>query len=423
MRRFVFRRVIFGIALALVAAVVPAEAGARGQSEFTYTTPHYIVTTDISPRFTEIVGRHMEEIYKEYSRRFADFGQAEGRFRVRVFRREQDYWQHIPAGARGATGVFVERERLLAAHAQDRTGEEVLRTLYHEGLHQFVYQLVSRDCPVWLNEGLAEYFAEATWDGRGFSLGLVPTTRLRVLKSAIEEGTYLPFRELFEMDGDMWIQNARTDALAARLNYSQAWSIIHFLIHADEGAHAPRLNRLLRAIADDVGQDEALRQAFGPDLNLQAFERAWAGYVMSLEPSPKFRCREGMEAIMLLAMNYYEDVREFRSVARLRRALMQGRRTRWEIRRPGGERISSRDPEQVARLFRCPLDGGGHEVSHVVVSDPGNGLPILVCTHHPGIVVKAYYERSRDGLRVRVEEEVRDLMSPEFRNALGAAMR
>jgi len=423
MHRRPFHRLVVGLALALLMALLSLPVRGAAASAFEYKTEHYMVTTDISPRFAEVVGRHMEEIYKEYSRRFATYGEADGRFDVQVFGRQEDYWQHVPPDVKGSTGCFVERERLLAAHAEGRNPEEVLRTLYHEGLHQFVFQVISSRCPVWLNEGMAEYFSEATWNNHSFAVGQVPTDRLHVVQTAIREGTYVPFEKLFQMDPGHWIQNARMDAHAAQLNYSQAWSIVHFLVHADNGAYAGHLNKLLKAIAEGADQDEALEASFGPDLDLRAFEQAWAHHVMSLEPSPKFRCRDNMEAIMLLALHFYRDPREFEDVADLRRALLDNRSTRWEITRPDGQTISSSDPDRVARLFRCPFDDGNHDVSYLMVRNPRTGLPVLVCNHHPGIVLKAYYERTPSGTRIQVQEEVRDLMTPEFRNAVMAALR
>ncbi|MFO7957329.1 MAG: DUF1570 domain-containing protein [Candidatus Brocadiia bacterium] len=422
MHRKTLRRPALGFAIALLVAAFAPTARAADELSFEYKTDHYVVGTDISARFAEVVARHMEEIYKEYSRRFATYGEADGRFDVKVFGREKDYWKHVPAEVKGSTGCFVERDRLLAAHAEGRTPEEVLRTLYHEGLHQFVYQVVSPRCPVWLNEGMAEYFSEATWDSRSFAVGQVPTDRLHVVQQAVRDGNYVPFEDLFEMNTDRWIQNARTDAHAAQLTYSQSWSIVHFLVHGDNGAYSGSLNKFLKAIAEGADQDEALEESFGPNLSLRAFEQAWARHVMSLEPSPKFRCRDNMEAIMLLALHFYRDPREFEEVGDLRRALMNNRRTRWEITRPHGGTISSSDPDRVARLFRCPFDNDSHDVSYAVVHNPATGLPVLVCNHHPGVILKAYYQRAPSGMRIRVEEEVRDLLTPQFRNAIKAAI-
>ncbi|MCK4374061.1 MAG: DUF1570 domain-containing protein, partial [Candidatus Brocadiae bacterium] len=180
------------VALLLAVGLCMATAGADGAEMFGYETDNYDVETDVSPVFARLVGEHMETIYKEYSARFREYGRVTEQFNVAVFRTEEGYLKEVPPQVRGSTGVFVSSKKLLAAHCQGRTVEEVLRTLYHEGFHQFMYSCITPDSPLWVNEGLAEYFAESTWNGKGFSTGQVPGARLRRVQDAIEDRSYIP---------------------------------------------------------------------------------------------------------------------------------------------------------------------------------------------------------------------------------------
>jgi hypothetical protein len=155
--------------------------------------------------------------------------------------------------------------------------------------------------------------------------------------------------------------------------------------------------------------------------NLPVFEAAWANHVLSLRPSPKFECRDNMQSIMALAKMAYSDVREFDAVSDLRRLLYTRQQYRWEMVRPSGERLASSDRETVAALFRCPLDNSGATVSHLVVRIPGSNMPMLVCDHHPGIIIKAYFQQERDGTRVVVEEQVRETVTADLRQAMQQA--
>jgi len=408
-------------AASLVLTSTTAWARADRAGMFRHETEHYVVETDTTPQFAEVVGRHMEEIFKEYSRRFTDYGKLTERFHVVVSLTQQAYARRVPPQVRGSTGVFVSAERLLAAHCQNRTPEEVLRTLYHEGFHQFMYGAVSQRCPIWLNEGLAEYFSEATWNGQGFTAGQVPTMRLYTVQQALKGGTYIRLGKLFAMEPPEWIQNVSTDARRASLHYSQVWSIVQFLIHADDGAYAGLLNQFVKEISDGRAHDDAFRRCFGTDL--AAFEATWARYIMSLRPSPKFQCRDNMEAILLLAGMAYGDARQFTSVAELRQRLLRGRSNRWEIIRPTGQKVASDRRTDVAALFRCPFHQGEHSASYVLVRDPHTGMPILVCNHHAGVIIKAYYESAaRGSLRPAVEEEVRETVGPDLQQALAEAV-
>ncbi|MFO8006299.1 MAG: DUF1570 domain-containing protein [Candidatus Brocadiia bacterium] len=416
------RAAVWALILCLLAT--PAGAGKVAASlPHVVETPNYHVETDISEQFAEVIGRHMEEIHKEYIQRFRDYGQPEGRYNVLVFRRDADYRRHVPPAVYGSTGAFSSKDRLLAAHADGRTAEEVLRTLYHEGFHQFMFMSVSPDCPVWLNEGLAEYFAEATWDGERFRLGEVPTSRLRTVQKALRSGQYVRFEKLFSLDTAAWLQNVRTDNRRADVIYAQSWSIVHFLAHGEGGRYAGMLEELIRSLSEGDGQETALQKAFGPNVRMEAFERSWAQHVRSLRPSPKAVCRDRMETLMHLAKVFNRDLRQLTGVEKLRDQIMNSSRVRWELIRSDGRRLSSDQRARVAQQFVCPLARDSDAPSFVVITDPPTSLPVLICNHHPGVIIKAYYQRDAAGqVTVTVEEEVRQLASPELKQAISTRL-
>jgi hypothetical protein len=395
----------------------PSRAGERSPL-FRYETEHYSVETDTNEKFAEAVGRHMEAIYGEYASRFHDYGKVAVHFNVAVYNTEAGYWNRVPVEVRGSTGVFISAQRLLAAHCDGRTGEEVLRTLYHEGFHQFMYLVISQQCPIWLNEGLAEYFSEATWNGGGFTTGLVPTMRLFVVQQALRDGTYIHLSDLFSLKPEQWLQNVRTDKRRASLHYAEAWSVAQFLIRADGGRYAPLLDKFLQSIHSGRDEREAFSESFGSDVT--AFEQVWAAYVMSLEPSPEFRCRDNLEAILLLAQMVYGDPRKFSSIENLRWELLFRPRYSWQITRPNGEKITSDMRSEVAALFRCPFDRSGG-ISYIVITNLDTGLPVVVCSHHAGVIIKAYYNPSGNGLQPVVEEQARELVSPDMWGAIEEA--
>ena len=51
-------------------------------------------------------------------------------------------------------------------------------TVQHEGFHQFAHVVIRGDLPIWVNEGLAEYFGEAVFTGDGFVSGVIPPTAM-----------------------------------------------------------------------------------------------------------------------------------------------------------------------------------------------------------------------------------------------------
>jgi TonB family protein len=109
--------------------------------------------------------------------------------------------------------------------------------VYHELTHYFVMRgLVSR--PIWLNEGLAEYFSTAEVREDEISLGAVSLDRLQLLKT----GSVLPLKDFFRIDTNSPYYN---ESSKASVYYAQAWGFTHYLMH---GEHASRFREYLAAL-------------------------------------------------------------------------------------------------------------------------------------------------------------------------------
>jgi len=302
----------------------------------TVQSAHYEVSSDLGPVFTALVARHMEAIHREYELRFRGYGsRGHERFQVKVYARREDYDAAVPAPLRGSAGAFISGQRLLATFKGERTDEAVFRTLYHEGFHQFLHSCVARNVPMWLNEGFAEYFAEATWNGERFTTGRVPWVRLHVLRKAMAEGSYIPLRRLFAMGNREWLARAWGEEGEGALQYCEAWSVVHFLLHADGGRYRPRILGYLKLLSEGAESRGAFVKSFGSDVD--GFERAWRRYVMQLRPGPDEVCARNLRVLAFAAMSYYRDPTRFGSLER---------RTRY-----------ARGTCACWRLRRCPITG------------------------------------------------------------------
>lgn len=406
---------ILGVTLGLIAATV----GSARQRFHSVETPHYVVQTDVSKRFTHLVGQHMEEIYKEYERRFRGYDlQKHDRFHVKVFSHREDYNDAVPAKLKGSAGAFVSSLRLLAAYMENNTEERVFKTLYHEGFHQFLHSSVGANVPLWVNEGFAEYFSEAVWTGERFTSGQVPAGRLRVLHEALKRNEYISLTKLFMMENRGWLANVREGD--ASLQYAQAWSVVHFLCHARNGRYRPRLLGYVKMLTEGVGRKEAFQKSFGTDI--RAFERAWKDYVADLNPDRDEVCRGNMEALMFLGRRIFEGTDRFTSITELRKRLLSDR-IRWHMTLGNGRRLDSSDERGVKRLFKCPRDRSRRSHSYILLRNPETDRPELFCLHHPGTVMRAYYVQTSNGYRVRVERVVRATLPPGLVRALKRAAR
>lgn len=120
--------------------------------------------------------------------------------------------------------------------------EAVKRILTHEYTHAVVHDLTQHHCPVWLNEGLAEYQA---WKRQ------IPPWPM--LRQALANHTVIPWADLSQMFS--------TSSLGpdVALAYEQSHSIVHYLA---ERYGFWRFRRLLKVLASQAPWEQALADEF-----------------------------------------------------------------------------------------------------------------------------------------------------------------
>lgn len=140
-------------------------------------------------------------------------------------------------------------------------------------VHEYVHLLVETNvpaAPLWLNEGLAEFFAAGRLDETPAVFGLPHTGHLQILRTR----TWLPLETLLSATrGSASVRERWTSATF----YAQAWLLVHYLKLAEGGRHATQLTVFTAKVAQGVPADRAAAEAFG-DLTqltrrLQAYAR------------------------------------------------------------------------------------------------------------------------------------------------------
>ena len=156
-------------------------------------------------------------------------------------------------GSRGVGGLYDGKIRVpVGGLDSDRDRDRLQRVLIHEYAHGAVHFLTHNRCPLWLNEGIAEYLSTG-WDG-----GKDP-----MLKGAMERGTLIPLSRL---------TGALRDPSSGRvgLAYVQALSIVATIVDRS-GMYT--LRRILDCIDAGDSLDTALRKSIADDL--EGLEAAW----------------------------------------------------------------------------------------------------------------------------------------------------
>ncbi|MEO0515582.1 MAG: DUF1570 domain-containing protein [Planctomycetota bacterium] len=233
----------------------------------------------------------MDLIYKEYSKRFSVLrGEGRGKQNLFLLRTRQHYIEALvkmglPRDiASSSGGMFFWRPGLsgLATWVEGLTRDQVYSTLQHEGFHQFANTKLGQNLPLWVNEGLAEYFGAAIVVDGDVRLGIVDGDRVQKIRDALDANRALSFRELLGIDSAQWKQNMTSGSAKGHLQYDQSWAITHFLIHGDNGKYQNAFGNYLVLISRGRSHDQAFAQTFGGDT--KPFAERWVKFMNEVEP-------------------------------------------------------------------------------------------------------------------------------------------
>jgi hypothetical protein len=314
--------------LAALCALLACSAVSRAADLRTLDTHHYRIHADLDADLIQDVATRMDAMYDEYSRRLSAFRPENDvpRLEVYLFRTQADYLRFTGEKLQNTGGVYIPRRNLLAAFLEGQGRDGLRRTLQHEAFHQFAYNVISPNLPVWLNEGMAQLFEEAVWDGTSFWLGNVPPRRLRQLKNDLAKVRLIDFTRMLSMTQDQWAENLGADGDLGATQYNQCWAMVHFLTFVQdekgEPLHRKRLVNLLRLLHDGKDASAAFKEAFSP--NIRGFQDRFCEYAKALEASPTATLIERQGVLADLLSELDKRGQRFASVAQFRKVAMAG---------------------------------------------------------------------------------------------------
>lgn len=245
------------------------------------TTPHAIVRSDMGYGEADRTAARIESVIQQAREVFPSA-------------QRERHWKRVEVYLAGSRNDYLSLLRVEAG--TDGTGSGGMHCwrgnepqrvfvhgdswplLQHELWHAVVRQDLG-DCPTWLNEGLAEIFAEGRFVGDQLVLGGVSAHRLPAARDLISR-TGEPLKLFFQRD-DSWNMRLRTGRESGNAQYTQAWLLMHFLLFADDGRHRSRVNCLLQRIQSGRSAHSAMHDCIGSG-NLISLERAMADHVRNL---------------------------------------------------------------------------------------------------------------------------------------------
>jgi predicted nucleic acid-binding protein len=152
-------------------------------------------------------------------------------------------------------GYFFASDDMNIVALVDADRDESLRTIFHEYVH-LVIDNVSQGMPLWLNEGLAEYYStfQVEDSGRRALVGRAIPSHLQLLN----ERRLLTIPELLAVDSSSLADN---EGERQSLFYAQSWALVHMLVSgATNGSSL--LSQYAQLASDGMPSLDAWQQTF-----------------------------------------------------------------------------------------------------------------------------------------------------------------
>jgi hypothetical protein len=276
------RIVLALVLLVLTLSIPPATHAARpARNDATaglqqYASPYYDLYSDLEPERVQEALLRMTRMAEEYHERTKEFsGSIRQKFPFYLFKNSADYY--AAGGMAGSAGVFMvsNGEAKLMAIAGEKSTGTTWHVVQHEGFHQFAHAVIGGQLPVWLNEGLAEYFGEGIYTGDAMVTGVVPPGRCKRIQDSITNKRFKTIRSMMLLSHEQW--NMEMNGA----NYDMAWSMTHFLAHGDGGKYQAAFSQFVRDLGRNRPWDKAWEANFG---SAEGFEKKWSEWWLAQDP-------------------------------------------------------------------------------------------------------------------------------------------
>lgn len=270
---------LFNAGLAASLFLLSHAAAARAQDTVwvSVRTPNFLVVCEAGAAEAQGAARRLEQYRAAFARVLApEHFDASATTVVVLFRDDSSYAPFKPLyhgqTAADVAGYFQPGSEVnyitLAWDAERAKGAS--STLLHEYVHLLVNNYF-RHAPLWLKEGLAEFYSTArlSADGRSLALGAAPRQRAQ----ALGRQPLMPLAALFAVDSrspHYFEQGTRA------LFYAQSWALVHQLA-APGAAGRESVARYLELLAAGAEAGAAFAEAFGA--NADEAGAALAAYV------------------------------------------------------------------------------------------------------------------------------------------------
>jgi Tfp pilus assembly protein PilF len=168
---------------------------------------------------------------------------------------------YLAKGQLAIAGLFLRApDKNYILVRMDVEGEHPYSTVYHEYTH---LELGTEGMPLWLNEGLAEFFQNTDFRDKEVVLGQASADDLMYL----QQNRLIALPALFQVDANSPYYH---EEQKGSVFYSESWALTHYLEVTDYSGHTNHVGNYLNLVSRQVDPVTAAEQAFGDLKKLQA---------------------------------------------------------------------------------------------------------------------------------------------------------
>ncbi len=254
--------------LLTVFAALAAAARDKPENWLEVHSPHFVVLSNSNEKQARHVADQFERMrvvfHAVFPQAHVDAGSP---IMVLAIRDKKDFQElepeaYLAKGQLDLAGLFLRApDKNYILLRLDAEGEHPYATVYHEYTH-FLSSRAEEWLPLWLNEGLAEFYQNTEIRDKEVVLGEASPTNIFLLRHE----RLLPLATLFSVDHNSPYYHEENKG---SIFYAESWALTHYLRISDAQANTHRLANYAELVSQKVDPVTAAARAFGDLKQLQ----------------------------------------------------------------------------------------------------------------------------------------------------------
>lgn len=277
------KRLVTFLTLALLCCTLPVSAK---DTWVKIKSKHFTLVGNASEKDVRTVGTKLEQFRSVFSQLFPRVRvDSPVPITVLVFKNKDAYRPFMPVWNGKISevgGYFLPGQEInyislaaefgrISPYGIKVYADDPYRVIFHEFVHSLTHD-VNANLPVWLNEGLAEFYSmfEVADKDTKVELGAPISQHVHHLR----DNQFLPLPQLFTVNRNSPEYNERDKR---GVFYAQSWALVHYLMLGNNGQRRPQMTQFVNLMATGVPMEEAFAKAFQTDF--AALEKELRNYI------------------------------------------------------------------------------------------------------------------------------------------------